>query len=125
MPTTSCPIWWRWPTGCRWCRWRPRSTPSSAPASGPASWRASNAKASRDAPTGLPRLLDEMDAEMRHGTKLLTSSAIQRGDEASLQAIDSFVAQQRPAMVDLATRVNGPAQSKVTDSIVLLDKMTA
>jgi Domain of unknown function (DUF5667) len=73
---------------------------------------------------GLTGVLNDMDNEMLHGTRLLTSAAVQRGDEAGLQAIEQFVAAQRPTIVRLATEVRGAARSRVIESLTALDEIS-
>src|SRR5207244_13317510 len=72
----------------------------------------------------LASVLDDMDGEMRHGSRLLTSAAIERGDVAALQAIEQFVAHQRPAVLQLSSQVSGTARSRVNTSLSLLDQMS-
>jgi hypothetical protein len=74
----------------------------------------------------LPRLdpvLDDMDSGTRDGSRLLTTSAIQRGDSAGLTAVQQFVAQQRPIMLNLVNRLNGSAKARAARSLSLLDKV--
>jgi hypothetical protein len=73
---------------------------------------------------GLSTVLDDMDGEMRHGTRLLTSAAVERGDVAALQAIEQFVAQQRPAVLQLADQMSGTPRSRVTSSLSVLDQIS-
>jgi hypothetical protein len=71
----------------------------------------------------LTPVLDDMDAGTRDGSRLLTTSAIQRGDSAGLKAVQQFVGQQRPTMLNLVNRLNGPAKARAARSLALLDKV--
>jgi hypothetical protein len=70
---------------------------------------------------GFGRVLDDMDADTRQGIKLLTASAVQRRDEAALDAIEKFFDGQRrevSGLLDSATRAE---RSRTTMSLDLLD----
>jgi hypothetical protein len=69
----------------------------------------------------LDPVLNDMDNGTRHGTKLLTTAAVQRGEVAGLQAVQQFVEQQRPTMRNLVNRLNGPSRSRAAESLALLD----
>jgi uncharacterized protein DUF5667 len=73
----------------------------------------------------LSGVLDDMDGEMRHGTWLLTKSAVERGDVAALEAIEQFVDHQRSGVMQLAGQMNGPSRGRVADSLNLLNRISA
>ena len=83
--------------------------------------RLGEAQAIRNDPAALRAVMDEMDRDVRQGTKLLTVIAIQRGDAAGLQAVEQFVAGQRPELAAFATRLGGPSRTRANESLRLLD----
>ncbi len=74
-------------------------------------------------PTRLDPVLDDMDTGMREGTRLLTLAAVDRGEVAGLQAVQQFARDQRPVLAGLTGRLNGPAKTRATESLTLLDKV--
>jgi hypothetical protein len=70
-------------------------------------------------------VLDDMDNDMRNGTRLLTTAAVERGDIAGLQAVQQFSAQQRPTLQSMVNRATGPAKKRAGDSLALLDRINA
>ncbi|GIG85514.1 hypothetical protein Pen02_04500 [Plantactinospora endophytica] len=70
---------------------------------------------------GFSAVLDDMDADTRQGIKLLTSASAQRRDPAALDAVDSFLRQQRPQVVRLFEDTTRATRSRANDSLVLLD----
>jgi hypothetical protein len=71
----------------------------------------------------LDPVLDDMDAGTRDGSRLLTTTAIERGDPAGLTAVQQFVEQQRPIVLSLVNRQSGPAKARAAESLALLDKI--
>jgi hypothetical protein len=71
----------------------------------------------------LAPVLDDMDADMRHGSRLLTGAAVQRNDAAGLDAIRQFAGQQRPTLQSMVNRLGGPAKRRAAESLALLDKI--
>lgn len=69
-------------------------------------------------------VLDDMDTDMRHGTRLLTTAAVERGDAAGLQAVLQFAEQQRPTLQSMVNRTTGPAKKRAGRSLSLLDKIS-
>ncbi|WP_422771976.1 DUF5667 domain-containing protein [Plantactinospora sp. WMMC1484] len=66
-------------------------------------------------------VLKDMDDDTRQGIKLLTSAAVQRQDPAALDAVDSFLRQQRPQLVRLFEDTTRATRSRANASLVLLD----
>ena len=71
----------------------------------------------------LVSVLDDMDRDMREGSKLLTTAAVERGDPAALQAIQQFAGDQRPILANLVNRLRGPAKGRAAESLRLLDRI--
>lgn len=71
----------------------------------------------------LDQVLDDLDDDMRQGSQLLTTAAIERGEAAGLQVIEQFVGQQRPQLVTLSNRLNGAAKARANDSLALIDRI--
>ena len=74
-------------------------------------------------PTRLDPVLDDMDAGMREGTRLLTTAAVDRGEVAALQAVQQFARDQQPILGNLANRLDGPAKVRATESMDLLTRI--
>jgi hypothetical protein len=68
-------------------------------------------------------VLDDMDRDMREGSKLLTTAAVERGEPAALQVIQKFAADHRPILANLVNRLNGPAKGRAAESLRLLDRI--
>lgn len=68
--------------------------------------------------------LGDMDADTRDGVKLLTTSAVQRGDVAALDAIDGFVSRQRGDLSSMLATTSGAERDRVVSSIELLSDVT-
>lgn len=83
--------------------------------------RLAEAHAVRQDPAGLTAVLRDMDADTRQGVKLLTAAAVQRGDTAALDVIDSFLAEQRPQLAALLGDAPRTARERVDASLALLD----
>jgi hypothetical protein len=71
----------------------------------------------------LDPVLDDMDSNMRDGTRLLTTAAIDRGEPAGLQVVQQFTRDQKPILASLANRLNGPAKSRAAESLDLLNRI--
>jgi hypothetical protein len=74
-------------------------------------------------PARLAPVLDDMDRDMREGSKLLTTTAVERGEPAALQVIQQFANDQRPLLANLTNRLNGPAKGRAAESLALLDRI--
>jgi hypothetical protein len=83
--------------------------------------RLSEARSQRADLSRLTTVLTDMDNQTRDGVRLLTTISGNRHDLAPLDAVDAFVAVQRRGLSALASQVNGPALSRVQESIGLLD----
>lgn len=83
--------------------------------------RVAEASAVRGDQSGLAGVLGDMDAETRHGVKLLTSAAVNRHDPVALDAIDRFVGVQRRNVAGL--RDESGARTRVDESLELLDSV--
>jgi len=70
---------------------------------------------------GFSAVLDDMDADTRQGIRLLTTAAAQRRDPAALDAVDAFLADQRPRLVALGDRASRAGRDRTAESITLLD----
>ncbi|MGC4803917.1 DUF5667 domain-containing protein [Micromonospora sp. DT233] len=70
---------------------------------------------------GFAAVLDDMDSDTRRGVRLLTTAATQHADPAGLDAVNTFVVEQRravDALLDGATRAE---RDRVRRSTALLD----
>jgi hypothetical protein len=74
-------------------------------------------------PGRLVPVLDDMDRDMRAGSKLLTTAAVERGDPAALQVIQQFTGDQRPILANLVNRLHGPAKGRAGESLRLLERI--
>jgi hypothetical protein len=68
-------------------------------------------------------VLAAMDEETRQGVRLLTTAAVDRRDPASLDTLDTFVAQQHHTLAGLLGSVDGDARIRTIDSLQLLDEV--
>lgn len=71
----------------------------------------------------LKPILDDMDEAMRCGSRLLTTTAVARGDDAPLAVIKRFVTEQRPQMLALSGRLSGRSKARANESLSLLDQI--
>jgi hypothetical protein len=85
--------------------------------------RLAEGQAVRDDSLGFASVLDDMDAETRHGVRLLTTSAMQRGDEAALDAIGTFLTGQRRQVSGLLDGAGRPERDRASASLALLDSI--
>jgi hypothetical protein len=85
--------------------------------------RLAEAQAVRGDSVGFAAVLDDMDAETRHGVKLLTTSGMQRGDEAALDAIGTFLTGQRRQVSGLLDGAGRPERERASASLTLLDSI--
>jgi len=69
--------------------------------------------------TKLTGLLDEMDAEIRAGARLLTETAVDQHDRAGLDVLDAFVHKHRTTLVSLGNT------ARVRQSLTLFDQIAA
>ncbi len=77
---------------------------------------------SRD-PDKLRPVLDDMDRDMREGSALLTTAAVERGEPAALEVVRQFSLDQRPILANLVGRLQGPAKGRAAESLMLLDRI--
>lgn len=75
-------------------------------------------------PTAFAAVLDDMDEQIRHGVRLLTTAAAEHRDRAPLDAVDAFVTAQRPVLRQLASGASVTA-ARAAESIALLDSVRA
>ncbi|WP_203902052.1 DUF5667 domain-containing protein [Virgisporangium aliadipatigenens] len=68
-------------------------------------------------------VLGDLDGEMKQGSRLLTTTAVERGEEAGLTAVEQFVVTQRPVLAHLVDRLNGPAKTRAMESLALMDEI--
>jgi hypothetical protein len=71
----------------------------------------------------LAGVLAEMDDETRQGVRLLTTAAVERRDPASLDTIDTFVAEQRHTIAGILDALTGGARTRTVGSLQLLDEI--
>lgn len=76
----------------------------------------------RSDPLGFAAVLDDMDADTRHGVKLLTTSAVQRDEPAALDAIASFVLGQASQVTRLLDGADRMDRDRIAGSLSLLDQ---
>lgn len=72
-------------------------------------------------PTGVAGVFDDMDNETREGVRLLTATAVDRRDEAALDAVDAFVSGQKRTTSQLRDSLSGPARQRADASLALLE----
>ncbi|GLH95487.1 hypothetical protein Pa4123_07590 [Phytohabitans aurantiacus] len=82
--------------------------------------RVAEAEAVRGEASSFAGALGDMDSDTREGVKLLTTSAVQRGDEVALDAIDTFVSQQRGDLSGMLSSASGAERERVLSSLGLL-----
>ncbi|MBM7076752.1 DUF5667 domain-containing protein [Micromonospora humida] len=75
----------------------------------------------RDDATGFGAVLDDMDADTRQGVRLLTGGAVQHGDPAALDAVNTFVSGQRRAVGGLLDGAGSAERERTRQSLALLD----
>ena len=83
--------------------------------------RLTEASAVQSGGLGLAGVLTDMDADTREGVRLLNTSAVQRKDEAPLNAVESFVTAQRRLMQPLLARLGTADSESARASLGLLD----
>ncbi|WFE26500.1 DUF5667 domain-containing protein [Solwaraspora sp. WMMD791] len=86
--------------------------------------RMAEARIVHDQPTAFAAVLDDMDEQIRHGVRLLTTAATEHHDRAPLDAIDAFVTAQRGALRQLASGASATA-TRAADTVTLLDSVRA
>jgi hypothetical protein len=74
-------------------------------------------------PDRLVPVFDDMDRDMREGSRLLTTAAVERGEPAALQVIQQFAGDQRPILASLVSRLHGPAKGRASESLRLLERI--
>lgn len=74
-------------------------------------------------PARLTPVLDDMDSNMRDGSRLLTTAAVGRGEVAALQSLQQFARDQQPTLAGLTNRLDGPAKVRAAESLDLLNKI--
>lgn len=70
---------------------------------------------------GYSGVLDDMDADTRHGVRLLTTAAVQGSDLTALDVVNTFVAAQRTAVSGLLDSGNRADRDRTQRSLTLLD----
>lgn len=73
--------------------------------------------------SGFAGVLDDMDADTRQGVRLLTSSAVDRKDNAPLETVDRFVTKQRIVLTPAVETLGLADQKRAALSLALLDKV--
>ncbi|WSA06458.1 DUF5667 domain-containing protein [Micromonospora sp. NBC_01813] len=86
--------------------------------------RMAEAQTVHDDATAFDAVLDDMDGQTRQGVRLLTTAAVQRGDQQPLDAIDAFVVTQRPSLRELSA-VTSATRDRAAESLALLDAVRA
>ncbi|HET8660489.1 MAG TPA: DUF5667 domain-containing protein [Micromonosporaceae bacterium] len=82
--------------------------------------RMSEARAVRDDPALLARVLADTDAQTRQGVRLLTTAAVKRQDPTALDMVDRFVNVQRDRLSELLATSGGAPDGRVAHSQRLL-----
>ncbi|MFG1881430.1 DUF5667 domain-containing protein [Micromonospora sp. NPDC049102] len=72
---------------------------------------------------GYSAVLDDMDADTRQGIRLLTAAAVQRGEPASLDTVNTFVSSQRRAVSNLLDGADRADRERTRRSLALLDSI--
>ncbi|GAB3144372.1 DUF5667 domain-containing protein [Micromonospora sonneratiae] len=85
--------------------------------------RLSEAEAVRGDAEGFAAALNDMDAAIRQGVKLLTTSAVQRRDEAALDAIGVFLNGQRQQALEMLQGATLAERERAETSLALLDSV--
>lgn len=83
--------------------------------------RLAEAGALRGDRIGYAAVLDDMDADTRHGVRLLTTTAVQRTDPAGLDAVNAFLTGQRRAVAELLDGTSRAERDRTHQSLALLD----
>ncbi|HZN17171.1 MAG TPA: DUF5667 domain-containing protein [Micromonosporaceae bacterium] len=86
--------------------------------------RATEAQAVRADPALLASVLADTDTQTSQGVRLLTTAAVQRRGPDALDLVDGFVAVQGARLAELRAATGGPANARVAQSQVLLDRVT-
>lgn len=87
--------------------------------------RGREATATRDDPGKLLPVLGDLDQQTTTGVRLLTAAALDRHDPGILDAVDGFVAAQRPALTDLLRTVGAASRPRAQQSLDLLTQIAA
>nr|WP_239075294.1 DUF5667 domain-containing protein [Planosporangium flavigriseum] len=69
-------------------------------------------------------ILADMDGETRQGVRLITATAVERRDPASLDPIDVFAAGQRHTIAGMLATLTGTPRTRTVASLQLLDQIT-
>jgi hypothetical protein len=72
---------------------------------------------------GFTRVLDDMDANTQQGVRLLTTTAIARGDSTALDAVSAFLKHQRPEVAAMIGRAEVADYQRAVESQNLLVKI--
>jgi hypothetical protein len=73
--------------------------------------------------SGFAGVLNDMDADTRQGVRLLTTSAVDRKDNAPLTPVDRFVIKQRIVLTPAIEMLSPANQKRAAESLALLDKV--
>ncbi len=85
--------------------------------------RAREAAVTKADPGKLIPVLSDLDEQTASGVRLLTGAALSRRDGGLLDAIDSFVADQRPVLTDLLSTVSASDRPRAQQSLDLLTQI--
>jgi hypothetical protein len=77
------------------------------------------------APGPLLSTLDDMDSETRAGIRLLSTDAVDGTDEARLDELSAWTAQQRALLIAASARLPAAARARAAESLVLLATVAA
>jgi Domain of unknown function (DUF5667) len=86
--------------------------------------RGREAAATRTVPGRLIPVLTELDQQTTTGVRLLTSAAVARHDAGPLDAVDAFVAAQRPVVAGLLDTRDQRDRSRAQQSLDLLNRVS-
>ena len=85
--------------------------------------RAREAAVTRANPGKLIPVLSDLDEQTKSGVRLLTTAALSHRDPAILDAVDAFVADQRPVLTDLLGTVSQRDRARAQQSLDLLTQI--
>lgn len=87
--------------------------------------RLSEAHAMRGQPAQVAMLLQDMDVSTRKGVRLITEAVVQRKQAAPLDRLTPFLTEQRRQLAALLDTIEGAEHARATESLRLLDSITA
>jgi hypothetical protein len=86
--------------------------------------RLAEAQAVRGDGAGFADVLGDMDEDTRQGVKLLNAAAVQRREDTPLDAVDSFVTNQRRQITEMLEPLSGARRDRAMESLALLDQVS-